>query len=224
VVADRARAVSSTSAIAAGRGLATCAGCGLLSKAGDGEGAAAACPRCGTRLHLRRVDSAERTGALLLAAAICYLPANLLPVLVTTSLGRSDSDTILSGVVRLYDSGSWILAAIVLIASVIIPPGKIAVLTYLLAVVKRGLPADRRDCTRLYRLVELVGRWSMLDVFVAAFVVAVVNWGPFMSERPGPGLPFFAATAVLTMLAAVAFDPRLIWDLETGRRGDVRDR
>jgi paraquat-inducible protein A len=216
--------MSSTSAIAAGRGLATCGRCGLLAEAEYAEGVAAACPRCGTGLHLRRVDSAERTGALLLAAAICYLPANVLPVLVTTSLGGSEADTILGGVVRLYDSGSWILALIVLVASIMIPLGKIAVLTCLLAVTRRGRPAHPRDCTRLYRLVALVGRWSMLDVFVGAFVIAVVQWGPFMSERSGPGLPFFAATAVLTMLASMAFDPRLVWDAQAGRRDDGRDR
>jgi paraquat-inducible protein A len=215
--------MSSTSAIAAGRGLATCAVCGLLATAEDADGAAAACPRCGTTLHLRRVASVERTGALLLAAAICYVPANVLPVLVTTSLAGSEADTILSGVVRLYDSGSWILALIVLVASVMIPPGKIAVLTCLLAVARWGRPARLRDCTRLYRMVEHVGRWSMLDVFVAAFVIAVVRWGPFMSERSGPGLPFFAATAVLTMLAAKAFDPRLVWDGDAGRRDHVRE-
>lgn len=216
--------MSATRATAAARGLATCGTCGLLSKADDGEGAPASCPRCGTRLHLRRIDSAERTGALLLAAAICYVPANVLPVLITTSIGASEGDTILSGVVRLYGSGSWILAGIVLIASIAIPAGKIAVLAYLLAAVKRGRPKHLRDATQLYRVVEIVGRWSMLDVFVAGFVVAVVQWGAFLSERSGPGLPFFAATAVLTMLAARAFDPRLLWDAQAGNEADVRAR
>jgi paraquat-inducible protein A len=210
--------------MAAERGLATCGGCGLLSRAEEGDGAAASCPRCGTRLHLRRVDSVQRTGALLLAAAICYVPANVLPVLVTTALGGTGGDTIVSGVARLYDSGSWFLAAIVAIASVMIPPGKIAVLACLLFVVKRRHAAHSLDCTRLHRLVRFIGRWSMLDVFAAAFVVSVVQWGAFMSETPGPGLAFFAATAVFTMLAAMAFDPRLIWDVDAGRQADARSR
>jgi paraquat-inducible protein A len=225
VGADRAGAVNTTSDIAAGRGLATCGICGLLAPAQDAEGAATACPRCGTRLHPRRAASIQRTGALLLAAAICYVPANLLPVLLTTSAGVDEADTILGGVVSLYGSGSWILALVVLVASLVIPAAKIVVLTWLLAVASRRRPATHpRDCTRLYRLVGLVGRWSMLDVFVAGFVIAVLQWGPFLSERSGPGLPFFAATVVLTMLAAMAFDPRLVWDAAAGRRDDVPRR
>jgi paraquat-inducible protein A len=216
--------VSAAIAVAAGRGLATCGGCGLLSRAGNTDAAAAACPRCGTALHLRRVASAERTGALLLAAAICYVPANLLPVLVTTSIGGSQTDTILGGVMRLYGSGSWVLALVVLVASVMIPAGKITVLGYLLVAARWRRPVRRSDCTRLYRLVALVGRWSMLDVFVGALVVALVQWGSYMSAASGPGLPFFAATAVLTMLAAMAFDPRLLWDSGTGRRHDDASR
>jgi paraquat-inducible protein A len=217
VVAHRARAVSFASAIAARRGLATCGVCGLLSGAEDTDGAAASCPRCDAVLHLRRPASAERTGALLLAATICYVPANVLPVLVTASIGGSEADTIVGGVVRLYGSGSWILALVVLVASVVIPTGKIAVLGYLLAAARWRRPVRRRDCTQLYRLVALVGRWSLLDVFVGALVAALVQWGSYMSATTGPGLPFFAATAVLTMLAAMAFDPRLVWHEETGR-------
>jgi paraquat-inducible protein A len=225
LVADRPPAVNSTSTIAAGRGLATCGICGLLAQAQDHQGAAMACPRCGTRLHPRRAASIERSGALLLAAAICYVPANMLPVLLTTSTGMSEADTILGGVVSLYTSGSWFLALIVLVASLIIPAAKIGVLAYLLAVASRRRPATHpRDCTRLYRLLGLVGRWSMLDVFVAGFVIALLQWGPFLSERTGPGLPFFAATVVLTMLATMAFDPRLVWDAAAGRRDDVCQR
>jgi paraquat-inducible protein A len=217
--------MNAASAIAAGRGLATCGSCGLLAQAQEAEGAAAACPRCGTRLELRRAASLEQTGALLLAVAICYVPANLLPVLVTTSTGVSEADTILGGVVSLYTSGSWVLALIVLVASLVIPAAKIAVLAWLLVVARWRRPATRsRDCTRLYRLLGLVGRWSMLDVFVGGFVVAVVQWGFFMSERSAPGLPFFAATVVLTMLAAKAFDQRLVRDAQAARRDDARTR
>ena len=201
--------VSSGMPTAADRGLATCRSCGRLSK---WSGARASCPRCGVRLRARHPESIDRTAALLVAAAICYVPANILPVLDTTTLGGTEADTILGGVVRLYQSGSWILALIVLVASLMIPLGKIAVLASFLVVVKRGIATDLRQSTRLYRLVAFIGRWSMLDVFVDAFVVALVQLGALMSVRPGPGVPFFAATAVLTMFAAMAFDPRLLWD------------
>ena len=152
-----------------------------------------------------------RTKALLVAAAICYVPANILPVLVTNTPEGAQAQTILDGVQALQRSGSWGLALIVVVASVVIPIAKIGVLTYLSAVVEHGIPASARDGTRLFRLLETVGRWSMLDVFVDAFVVALVQVPPFMWERPGPGVPFFAATAVFTMLAAMSFDPRLLW-------------
>jgi paraquat-inducible protein A len=209
--------------MAAERGLAACGSCAFLSKLEDVDaGSVSLCPRCGARLRMRRPDSLERTGALLLAAAICYVPANVLPVLATTNLGVSEADTILGGVARLYQTGSWILAIIVLVASVAIPLAKMATLAGLLLVANRRVPANRRLCVRLYRVLEIIGRWSMLDVFVAALVVAVVQLRPLVSATPGPGLAFFAATAVLTMLAARAFDPRLVW--ETGRRADVSAR
>jgi paraquat-inducible protein A len=154
-----------------------------------------------------------------IAAAICYIPANVLPVLTTTALGSTDSDTIMGGVVFLYTSGSWPLALAVLVASVMIPLGKLMALTYLLITVQRGVPASDRDRTRLYRLVEVIGRWSMLDVFVDTFTVALVQLQPLMSVKPGPGVVFFAAVVVLTMLAAMSFDPRLIWDAGSTREG-----
>jgi len=133
-------------------------------------------------------------------------------VLTTQTLASSRSDTILSGVAVLYTSGSWPLALIVLVASVMIPLGKLAALAYLLISVRRGAANGARDRTRLYRMIELIGRWSMLDVFVVAFVVALIQFQPLMASQPGPGLPFFAAVVILTMLATTSFDPRLIWD------------
>jgi paraquat-inducible protein A len=118
----------------------------------------------------------------------------------------------LSGVAFLYATGSWPLALIVLVASVMIPLGKLVALAYLLITVQRGSVTGNRERTRLYRMVEFIGRWSMLDVFVDAFTVALVQLQPLMSVAPGPGVLFFAAVVVLTMLAAEAFDPRLIWD------------
>jgi paraquat-inducible protein A len=154
----------------------------------------------------------QYTWALVIAAAILYIPANVLPVLTTTTLGSSESDTIISGVVYLYQSGSWPLALIVLVASVMIPLGKLVALGYLLISVQRGSARNNHDRTRLYRLVEFIGRWSMLDVFVDAFIVALVQLEPLMSVAPGSGVVFFMAVVVLTMLAAHSFDPRLIWN------------
>ncbi len=133
-------------------------------------------------------------------------------MLNTTTLGSTDADTIMGGVVFLYTSGSWPLALIVLIASVMIPLGKLVALAYLLITVQRGSIKNGHERTRLYRMVEFIGRWSMLDVFVDTFTVALVQLQPLMSVAPGAGVLFFAAVVVLTMLAAEAFDPRLLWD------------
>src|SRR5499425_3514118 len=202
---------------AAQAGLVSCEMCSLLSRPAD-PSEPGYCPRCGAELVWRRHHSIQYTWALVIAAAICYNPANLLPVLNTTTLGSTDSDTIMGGVVFLYTSGSWPLALIVLIASVMVPLGKLIALSYLLITVQRGSITNNRERTRLYRMVEFIGRWSMLDVFVDTFTVALVQLHPLMSVAPGPGVLFFAAVVVLTMLAANAFDPRLIWDAGT-RRG-----
>jgi paraquat-inducible protein A len=199
-------------------GLVSCETCGLLSRPAA-PAALGHCPRCGARLEWRRPQAIQYTWALVLAAAICYIPANILPVLTTTALGSTESDTILGGVVFLYSSGSWPLALIVLIASVMVPLGKLVALSYLLITVQRGSLESNHERTRLYRLVEVIGRWSMLDVFVDTFTVALVQLQPLMAVEPGAGVLFFAAVVVLTMLAADTFDPRLIWDAGTGREG-----
>lgn len=196
---------------AAALGLVACHGCGLVRPAPRCN--PARCARCGARLRSRNANATSRTLAFLAAAAICYVPANVLPVLIYATPGSSESDTILDGVVSLYRSGSWVLALIVLAASVIIPIGKVGVLAWMCAVERLRLAADLPQATKLFRHVEFIGRWSMLDVFVDAFVVALVQLDPLMSVRPGPGVPYFAATAIFTMLAARAFDPRLLWDV-----------
>ena len=155
---------------------------------------------------------AKSTPAIEKAAGVSGIPANVLPVLTTNALGSSESDTILGGVMLLYNTGSWPLALIVLVASVMIPLGKLIALAYLLITVQRGSVKNMHDRARIYYLVEFVGRWSMLDVFVDAFVVALIQLQPLMSVEPGLGVVFFMVVVVLTMLAAQAFDPRLIWD------------
>jgi paraquat-inducible protein A len=193
------------------RGLQTCEACGLVSRppAGADEGR---CPRCDGEIAFRKPDSLERTWALLIAAAVCYVPANLLPVLTTTTAAGAESDTILQGVVLLWSPTGWPLSLIVLFASIMIPVGKIVALAYLLLGVRRGSIESSTQRVRLYRLVRFIGRWSMVDVFVDTFTAALVQLQPLMSVEPASGLFFFAAVVVLTMLAVESFDPRLIWD------------
>jgi paraquat-inducible protein A len=193
------------------QGLQRCETCGLLSRPAPGaeEGR---CPRCDEDLAFRKAASIERTWAYLIAAAICYLPANVLPVLTTTTATGTESDTILQGVVLLWSPTGWPLSLIVLFASIMIPSAKIITLAYLLISVQRGSITNNQQRVRLYRIVEFIGRWSMVDVFVDTFTAALIQLQPLMSVEPGPGLFFFAAVVVLTMLAVESFDPRLIWD------------
>jgi paraquat-inducible protein A len=153
-----------------------------------------------------------RTWALLIAAWVLFFPANVLPVMVTGSLFGAQSDTIMSGVVFLWVTGSWPLAIIIFIASIVVPGAKLLALTFLLVSVQRGSSWAPLQRARLYRAVELVGRWSMVDIYVAAVLAALVQFGGLMSIRPGPGAVAFGTVVVLTMFAAESFDPRLIWD------------
>jgi paraquat-inducible protein A len=199
---------------AAREGLLACHTCAFLARA-DGE-SHAWCPRCGAALHFRKPDSIARTWAFLIASVILYLPANVLPVMETSSIFGVQKDTILSGVVYLWVSGSWPLAVVVFIASVLVPLAKIAALAFLTASVQMRSRWQPEQRTRLYRVVELVGRWSMLDIYVIAVLVALVQLKAVATIQAGPAAVAFAAVVVLTMLAAMSFDPRLIWDpLET---------
>jgi paraquat-inducible protein A len=202
-------------------GFVSCEACGLLSRPAGAEDPGE-CPRCGEELEFRRRGAIQRTWALVIAAAICYLPANILPVMRTTTLTSEKTDTIIGGVVRLYASGSWYLALILLIASVMIPLAKLATLAYLLISVQRGSARNNRERARLYRLMEIIGRWSMVDVFVATFAVGLIQLRPLMSVAPRPGVLFFSAVVILTILAAETFDPRLIWDSSHGKQ-DTND-
>jgi paraquat-inducible protein A len=193
------------------QGLQSCDTCGLLSRPvpGADEGR---CPRCDEELVFRKPASLQRTLAYLIAAAVCYVPANVLPVMTTITASGRESDTILQGVVLLWSPTGWPLSLIVLFASIMIPSAKIVALLYLLITVRRGSIENNRQRIRLYRIVEIIGRWSMVDVFVDTFTVALIQLQPLMSVEPAPGLFFFAAVVVLTMLAVESFDPRLIWD------------
>jgi paraquat-inducible protein A len=191
-------------------GLIGCHVCGLVCRApGTAE---AACPRCGSALHRRKRDSVRRTWALLLAAFILYIPANVLPIMRTVSVGEVDDNTIISGVVELWVKGSPGLAVIVFAASIVVPMTKFLVLGTLLEATRRHSRWALRQRAGLYRLVELIGYWSMLDVFVVALLTALVRFGFFSQVDPLPGVVFFGLTVILTMFASMSFDPRLMWD------------
>jgi paraquat-inducible protein A len=196
---------------AASMGLLSCLTCGLVSRPAPAA-EACACPRCGARLHLRKPASIARTWALLIAAMILYIPANILPIMETNSLFDSQSDTIMSGVEFLWTSGSWPLAIIVFFASIIVPLLKMVAIMVLLLSVQRHLTWRPEQRTRLYRLTHFIGRWSMLDIYVLAILVTLVQLQTLARITPGAGAMAFAAVVVLTILASMSFDPRLIWD------------
>lgn len=170
------------------------------------------CPRCLAPLHHRKPDSLQRTWALLIAAVIFYIPANLLPVMVVTTLGVAESDTIMSGVLYFLHGGEWYLALVIFVASIFVPFVKMGMLTYLLVSVHKQSRSRPRQRTQIYRFTEAVGRWSMVDVYVVSILVALVQMGNLSTIDAGWGAVFFAGVVILTMLAAMSFDPRLIWD------------
>jgi paraquat-inducible protein A len=197
-------------ASAAARGLAHCHSCGRVEPVEKLH-----CSRCHAPLHLRKPASLQRTVALTISAALLYLPANLLPVLqIESALNGSQRNTILSGVVQFWQEGDYPVALIIFIASVMIPIVKFVAIGALCM----GAYSGRwpRAMTRLYRLTDYIGRWSMVDVFVVAILVGVVQLGSVMAISPGGGALAFAAVVVLMMIAAHSFDPRLIWDAAAG--------
>ncbi len=206
-----------TAATAAGYGLSLCHGCGLLTHTGQRQHAY--CPRCGANVHPRKPHSIARTWAFILAAAIMYIPANVLPIMITDSVFGAQADTIMSGVAYLWHHGSWHLALIVFIASVAVPMLKLTALIVLAVSVQYRWAWDPLQRTKLYRLVELVGKWSMLDIYVVALMVALVQLKALATISAGPGAVAFGAVVVLTMFAALSFDPRLIWDSVENKNG-----
>lgn len=190
-----------------------CPNCGLLMETPPGAtGQRLVCRRCHAPLHRRKPDSLSRTWALVIAALILYLPANLLPIMRVTNLGREQSDTILSGVRYFLQHGDWPLALVIFVASVVVPLTKILILIFLLVSVQRRSRWKPRERTWLYRLTEVIGRWSMVDIYVVTVMVALVHLGNLATIDPEVGAVYFAAVVISTMFAAMAFDPRLIWD------------
>lgn len=190
---------------AAERGLALCHSCGTVQSVSQGE-----CSRCHAALHIRKPHSVQRTIALAVAAAILYLPANLFPIMSSKGFAGGETNTIVGGVIYFWKLGSYPVAAIIFIASVVIPVLKLIAITSLCIAVRTG--KNPRTMTTVYRMTELVGRWSMVDVFVVAIMVATVQFGSLMTIEPGAAALAFAGVVILTMLSAMSFDPRLIWD------------
>jgi paraquat-inducible protein A len=196
---------------AASLGLYSCHTCALVARPPD-SGGHALCPRCGATLHARKPDSMSRTWALMIAAYILLIPANVLPIMETGSMFGSQRDTILSGVIYLWESGSWPLALLVLFASIVVPLAKLFALSHLVWSVQHNHPHRARERTRLYRLLKFVGRWSMLDIYVVTLLAALVQLQGLATIQAAPGAIAFGAVVVLTMFASMTFDPRMIWD------------
>lgn len=206
-------------------GLVACAECGLLNHwSRVAAGGNAYCPRCHSTLHPRKVDSLNRTWALLIAGYVLFIPANLLPITITSSIVGVQADTIMSGVAYFWHEGAYDLAIIIFTASIFVPLAKLLSLTVLAWSAQKRSTWEPLQRTRLYRMVEFVGKWSMLDVFVVAMLARLVQFSSLASIEAGPGAIAFSAVVVITMFAAMSFDPRLLWDpLDQARHsGDNR--
>lgn len=202
---------------AAQRSLLNCHACGKLSREPRQRAHALACPRCGAPLHRRKPNSIRRTWALVITAVIFYLPANLYPIMTIRMMGEGEPHTILGGVVALLEAKSYPSAILVLFASIMVPLVKLLGLSFLLLSVQLRWHWRPRDRTLAYRIIEMIGRWSMIDVFMVSILVALVNLGALAVVEPGLGAVFFCSVVIVTMFAAASFDPRLIWDsLEDG--------
>lgn len=207
-----------------GLGLVLCRDCHMLVRMpAAGAGEIPLCPRCRAKLHVRKPNSIARTWALVIASLIFYIPANVMPITVTYSLGSEQSDTIMSGVLYFIRTGSWGVAGVIFFASIFVPAMKLLVLSFLLVSVQSRACWRPKERTQLYRFTEAVGRWSMVDIYVVTILVALVKLGAFANVEAGPAALYFAAVVILTMLAAQTFDPRLIWDVVEEKQCPIRN-
>lgn len=198
---------------AARASLLSCHTCHRLSLARRvPAGGHAVCSRCGTTLHFRKPNSLARTWALTLTAFILYIPANMLPIMTVISYGEGEPDTILSGVIHLIEAQMYPIALLVFFASITVPMAKLIAITYLLISVHKKSRWRPKERSVMYRVTEGIGRWSMLDIFMIALLAALVKLGSIATIEPGLGAVCFAGVVVITMFAAMSFDPRLIWD------------
>lgn len=192
---------------AASQGLSSCHLCCKLAPTDQHH-----CPRCGCAMHQRKTASLQKTLALLITACILYIPANVYPIMFTDSLGSTEPSTIMGGVILLIQLGSVPVAAVIFIFSVMVPSAKLMAMFYLVWSVERGKKVSPRQRSLMYRITEFVGKWSMVDVFVVAILVALVHLGGLVVIRPGLAALAFAGVVIVTMVAAESFDSRLMWD------------
>ncbi|RDH82633.1 MAG: paraquat-inducible membrane protein A [endosymbiont of Galathealinum brachiosum] len=197
-------------------GLASCHVCDKVVRLDDQRDAT--CPRCHSKVHYRKHNSLNRAWALLISAFIMYIPANTEAIMLTGALGQQSSDTIISGILYFLAHGDWPLALVIFSASVLLPLLKIMAIAYLLIMVNRENTLRKKEKTRLYLIAEVMGRWSMVDVFVVALLAALIQLGELSSIEAGPAGLAFAAMVILTMLSAMAFDPKLIWDTAENKK------
>ena len=190
-----------------------CKVCGLLQRVEDLQPRMSAeCGRCGSLLAKGRANTIARTAAFSLAALILYVPANIYPILRMEYYGVHTENTVWDGCVRLFQDGQWLVATIVFLASIMIPLLKLLGLFYLITTAKLRSTRRQRERTRVYKIIEVIGPWAMLDVFLLAILVALVRLKELATVTPGPGLLAFTAVVVLTILASASFDPKVIWN------------
>ncbi|MBA4361567.1 MULTISPECIES: paraquat-inducible protein A [Pseudomonas] len=209
-----------TPPVASELNLCLCHSCGLAC---DMTGEPHQCERCGAPLHRRKTNSLTRTWAYLLTSLVFYVPANLLPVMNTKMVGNGADSTIMGGVLDFWQHGAWDIALIIFIASIAVPGVKFVALMLLLITVHRNSLWARKERSTLYRFVELIGYWSMLDVIVVALVASLVKFQALADIEPRPGILFFGLVVVFTMLSAMSFDPRLIWDNEQDKNSHTEE-
>lgn len=192
---------------AADRGLAGCHTCHRVSPVSGKN-----CPRCGTRLHLRKPASIQNTVALMSAATALYIPSHMLPIMTVVELGDVTHNTIIGGMMTFWRTGAYPIAIVIFTASILIPLLKIVALTWLCAAATGKVHPSPAALGRIYWFTELLGRWSMIDIFVVGILVSIVQLGNYMTITPGPGALAFAGVVMLTMFAAMSFEPRMLWD------------
>ena len=201
---------STESVTAKEAGLKRCASCGRLQKIDDTQ----RCTKCGAAVQSRRSKSIQRAWAYLVVGMIAYIPANITPIMSTTSFTGNSEDTIMTGIFSLMSSGSYFVAGIVFVASICIPIAKFIIIILLVLTVQLNWNLSEHTQHRLHGLTEFIGRWSMIDVFVVAVLAALIQLGGILTITPGVGINAFAVSVVFTMLAASSLDPRLLWDVQ----------
>ena len=192
-------------------GLVSCMDCRLLTTKGDGA-LQMQCPRCGAMLHLRKTNGMTRTWALLITSLILLFPANFLPIMTVTYLGEKEPNTIIQGIEHFLQSGDYFIAIIIFFASILVPIFKIVGIMLIMISIQKKWHTWLKHRTLMFRAIKFIGRWSMLDIFVIAAMVALVNFGTLTSIKPAPAATYFAAVVISTMLASNTFDTRLIWE------------